>query len=643
VPLPESSPDSAGPRTAWGPGLSLWGLLILTAAIYWPGLAGPLVLDDHSNLEPLMGMGSSIVAWQEVLSDTDRGIGARPLAMLTFVANWLTSGGEVWSLKYTNLLIHLLCGTLLFWLGGRLLGEPLAGVAGRRWWLALLVAALWLLAPMLVSTVLYVVQRMAQLATLFVIAGLLCYVIGRQRLTSHRPSGIGLMCVCFLVFWPLATLSKQNGALLPLLAALVEFSFFARPRAPGDRRLVNGLLAFVVGVPAVGAGVLLAVNPDILGGSYQARDFTIYERVLSEARILWDYAANLLMLPGGSPFGLFHDDFVISRGLLDPPATIIAIAGWIGLLVLAWRLRGGAWSAILFGPAFFLAAHLLESTVFPLELYFEHRNYLPSIGLFLSLGVVAGRLIQRTRLKRSFIAVVALVPLAHGVMTVARVVNWQSTETLLLAAARNHPDSPRVHTGLADLYLGRNDIDKAFEHLDRAGTLYGDRQSYAIALHRLNVFCSSGRPVDEQHYRELSAQPGISDTVYTANALRLLVENVEQEACASVDLARIAEKIHRDVSATSGPGESDRNWSLRVYTARLLALLGRRREAVEHALVAADLQPTWLEPGLLALEYQLQLGDREGARRTLAELKRRDKGRVALYTRLIEDYARRLE
>jgi hypothetical protein len=83
VPLPESSPDSAGPRTAWGPGLSLWGLLILTAAIYWPGLAGPLVLDDHSNLEPLMGMGSSIVAWQEVLSDTDRGIGARPLAMLT--------------------------------------------------------------------------------------------------------------------------------------------------------------------------------------------------------------------------------------------------------------------------------------------------------------------------------------------------------------------------------------------------------------------------------------------------------------------------------------------------------------------------------------------------------------------------------
>jgi hypothetical protein len=82
---------------------------------------------------------------------------------------------------------------------------------------------------------------------------------------------------------------------------------------------------------------------------------------------------------------------------------------------------------------------------------------------------------------------------------------------------------------------------------------------------------------------------------------------------------------------------------LRIYTARLLALLGRKREAVEHALVATALEPSWLEPGLLAIEYQLQLGDREGARRTLAELKRRDDGRVALYTRLIHTYEQRLD
>ena len=628
---------------ATGPGVLLWVLLLLTVAIYWPGLSGPLVLDDFDNLEPLAGMGSGALAWREVLGDSPFALGTRPVAMLSFVANWQTSGGEVWSLKYTNLMIHLLCGVLVFWLAGRLLAEPKSGVAAHRWWLALLVAALWLLAPMLVSTVLYVVQRMAQLATLFVLAGLLAYTMGRQWLRVRRTAGIAAIALAFLVFWPLAALSKQNGALLPLLAAIIEFGFFSRPSASRDARLVHGLLALAVLLPAAAAAIALAVDPGVLGGSFQARDFTLYERLLSEARILWDYAANLLMLPGGSAFGLFHDDFTVSRGLLDPPTTVLAIAGWLALLLLAWMLRGATWSPILVGPVFFLAAHLPESTVFPLELYFEHRNYLPSVGLFLSIGVVAGRLAQRTRLKRTFAAMVALVPVAHGIATAARVVDWQSTETLLVASARSHPDSPRVHTGLAGLYLARNDIDRAFEHLDRADALYGERQRYAIALHRFAGYCTSGRPVDERHYRALLERDGIADTVYTANALRLLVERVENGACAGVDLPRIADKIHRDVEATRGPGASGRNVFLRMYTARLLALLGRRREAIRHALVAAELEPTWLEPGLLALEYQLQLGDREGAERTLAELRRRDRGTVALYTRLVDAYARRLE
>ncbi len=633
---------SLPPRAAWLPGVLLWGLLALTAAVYWPGLAGPLLLDDFENLEPLSGLQSGALRWQEIVAGPASGIEGRPVAMLSFVANWLTSAGETWSLKVTNLMIHLLCGALLFWLAGRLLAEPLARVAPQRWWLALLVASLWLLAPMLVSTVLYVVQRMAQLATLFVLAGLLCYVTGRQQLPARRRLGFGLMSLCFVLFWPLATLSKQNGALLPLLALVVEFSFFERPESRADRRLVHGLLAMFVIVPAVAASIALAMDP-ALGGSYQARDFSLYERLITEARVLFDYSFNLLMIPGGSPFGLFHDDFVVSRGLLDPPTTIVAIAAWIAMLVLAWNLRGSPWAAIVFGPVFFLTAHLLEATVFPLELYFEHRNYLPSAGLFLSLGVVAGRLIQPTRLKKSLIAIVAAVALTHGVITVARVFNWQSHETLLLASARSHPGSARVHTGLAGLYLGRNELDKAFEHLDRADELYAGKQSYAIALHRLSGYCSSGRPVDERHYAALETQDAITDTVYTTNALRLLMDKAERGECGNVDVVRIADVVDGHVGVTSGGGENDRNWALRLYTARLLALLDRKREAVEHALVAAELQSTWLEPGLLAIEYQLQLDDREGARRTLAELRRRDKGRVKLYTRLIEAYQRRLE
>jgi len=496
---------------------------------------------------------------------------------------------------------------------------------------------------MLVSTVLYIVQRMAQLATLFVLAGLLCYVVGRQQLVSRRGLGIGLMLLCFVLFWPLATLSKQNGALLPLLALIVEFCFFERPKSAADRRLIHGLLVVLVALPAVAAMIVLVVYPDGLGGTYQVRDFSTYERLITEARVLFDYTFNLLMLPGGSPLGLFHDDFVVSRALLDPPSTIVAIAGWGVLVVTAWWLRGGRWAAIMFGPVFFLAAHLLESTVFPLELYFEHRNYLPSLGLFLSLGVATGVLSQRTRLKKSFIAVVVLIPLANSVVTAARVVNWQSYETLLFASAQTHPASARVHTGLASIYISRRDLDKAFQHLDRADALYGARQRYATALHRLGAYCSSGRLVDERHYAALEAQANITDTVYTSNALRELGEKAGRGECRNVDLDRIADVVNQHVRATEGPGQSDRNWELRLYTARLLASLDRKREAIEHALAAGELQPTWLEPGLLALEYQLDLDDKEGARLTLAELRRRDDATVELYTRLIEAYERRLE
>ena len=94
--------------------------------------------------------------------------------------NWLTTGDGVWPLKLTNLVIHLLCGVLVFLLSNKLLAGPVASLGRGRPWVALWIAACWLLAPMLVSTVLYVTQRMAALATLFSLAALLFYVHGRE-------------------------------------------------------------------------------------------------------------------------------------------------------------------------------------------------------------------------------------------------------------------------------------------------------------------------------------------------------------------------------------------------------------------------------------------------------------------------------
>ena len=127
--------------------------------------------------------------------------------MASYVVNWLTTGDGVWPLKLTNLVIHLLCGVLVFLLSNKLLAGPVASLGRGRPWVALWIAACWLLAPMLVSTMLYVTQRMAALTTLFSLAALLFYVHGREGIAENRARGLGLIAMGLGVFWPLAIAS----------------------------------------------------------------------------------------------------------------------------------------------------------------------------------------------------------------------------------------------------------------------------------------------------------------------------------------------------------------------------------------------------------------------------------------------------
>ena len=147
----------------------------LTFALYWPGLAGPFLLDDFNTfIAKLPGDGSSFgVLLERVLADRSGPLG-RPLAMISFAANaWLAGGLDAYPIKLTNLLLHLLTGLGLYRFTWVLLrpGSPLGLDERRAAWAALLATAVWLLHPLHVSTVLYAVQRMAILAALFVVWG----------------------------------------------------------------------------------------------------------------------------------------------------------------------------------------------------------------------------------------------------------------------------------------------------------------------------------------------------------------------------------------------------------------------------------------------------------------------------------------
>ena len=612
-------------------------VLIVTAAIYWPGLSGDLVLDDAPTLEPVARLAAGELAWGEAIVQHDN---FRPVSMMTFVLNWVVTGDRVWPLKLTNLLVHLACGVLVFLLAGRLLARPVAGVDHRRAWIALWIAACWLMAPLLVSTVLYVTQRMAGLAALFTLASLLTWVHGRERIAEGRAGGLGFAAASLAVFWPLAVLSKENGVLAPVLIAVVELFFFAGGGAdPGARRarllLVGSLAAGVV----IGALVVVAA-PEAIFVSYAYRPFTAWERLLTEWRILFDYLANLLLLPGATPFGIYHDDYPVSPGLLTPATTLVAGLGWIAVLAGGWMTRGTRTGLIFFGLWFFLAGHLVESTILPLELYFEHRNYLPSVGVFFALGYAAYLLLARARLRGLVAGALILVPVAFGAVTYHRVLVWQSWERMLLAALSHYPDSVRVHTGLANLYVARGRLDEALAQLARAADRPGAAK-LGLAIHALSAWCRAGEAPPHAAYGRVAAAPA-TDDFYTINAVAWLTEAVERDECPGLDRARLADAVHRALGEAGDPGEHGNNWLLHTHAARMLAAADRVRDALGHLDLASRLEPERLEPGLLAVGYHLELGELEAARHALDGLERRDRGRVARHSRRIAEYEERL-
>ena len=132
----------------------------------------------------------------------------RPLSLLSFLIdanNWPT---DPWPFKRTNLIIHLVNGALLGLLAGKVLRVLEFDKHSARW-IALISTACWLLHPFLVSTTLYAVQRMAQLSTLFMFAGLAAYLHGRVLVTTNTVRAYSIMTLSLGFFTFLANQSRK--------------------------------------------------------------------------------------------------------------------------------------------------------------------------------------------------------------------------------------------------------------------------------------------------------------------------------------------------------------------------------------------------------------------------------------------------
>ena len=432
--------------------LSVVALLGLTALVYWPGLSGPFLLDDLSNLQPVRDWTEGRLGFANVVTGNASGPLGRPLSMATFAANAALGGYSPYSFKLGNLVLHLLCGSLIFALFSTLCRRD-SRMRNTTAWLPVAMTGVWLLHPLLVSTVLYSVQRMAILSALFTLTAMLCWWHGRQAIENGDiRRGSLLMFGAFPAMTILATLSKETGLLAPFLCWVLEAAYFS-PRTGDKRPLAARLfIGFACVLPLLAGVTAFLFQPERLLGGYANREFTLTERLLTEPRVLFDYLGALLM-PWGPSMGIFQDDYLVSKSVVSPPSTFFALAGWVTLMLLGWRLRRSV-PALAAGIGLYLVGHALESSVVPLYIYFEHRNYLPSIGAILAFTGAAAWAADCLKQRMDspglvFTSCAAGLILGLAAATYARTTVWQNKEAILASSLKHHPNSRGLRMEIA--------------------------------------------------------------------------------------------------------------------------------------------------------------------------------------------------
>jgi protein O-mannosyl-transferase len=387
----------------------------------------------------------------------------RPVTNLSFALNWFVTQDQPFGYHLINICIHYLTATVLFFSCILLLRTPTLKLSNSRQQqsTAVLTAILWIAAPIHTQPVTYIVQRMAQLATLFSITAILFFLLA--RLVTHR----GKQLTFFLLTLTCALLafgSKENSVILPLSILLIECIFFSKISSFFAKFIYNKKKALFISITLLlGTSILFFIYTNSIF-DYEHRSFTMTERLLTEPRILLFYLSQIFF-PSPSSLSIEHD-VILSNSLFTPWNTLPALGICIGLILYAF-IRAHKYPLLSFAILFFFLNHVIESTVIPLELLFEHRNYLPSLFLFLPVANLITMQLSDTRHKNKWgriftFATCAGFLILSGVSTYERNKVWATEQSLWEDAVAKAPKSGRAKLNLAKSYIENQRYDEAF-------------------------------------------------------------------------------------------------------------------------------------------------------------------------------------
>ncbi len=515
---PGAPPERPGAWARFGPVL---GILALGLFAYGNSLHGEWAFDDRIEVRD-----------NPALRDLPAFLGPagyaiypnRYVAYLTFAVNRSLGGADPFGYHVANLAIHLLASLLVYRLARLAFRAPLvrgSALAPASRGVAFVAGALFATHPLGTQAVTYVVQRLTSLAALLYLLAAVLYLAWRLADPARRARR-ALLYAGVLLSALLAVKTKEIAFTLPAALALLEWVLF--PRGGARRWLpIAPVAAIALLIPFAWLGIRAGSSGASLAGALDAAERatrlqTTASRVdylRTQAAVVREYL-RLLAWPTGQ--NLDHD-FPIQTSWLAPRVLLsLAVLGSL-LALAAWALRrtrpsrtgdpaplDPAWRLVALGIGWFFLALAVESSVIPIvDVIYEHRAYLPSVGVFLAAATLAGLALQALA-PASTQRLLALTGVALGLLlgslALQRNAVWATPLTLWTDVVAKSPGKERPHQNLGETYDALGKLPEAEREFRAAIAI--DPGSVAARTSLAIVLQKSGRPAEaEAEYREV--------------------------------------------------------------------------------------------------------------------------------------------
>lgn len=503
-------------------------LAVIVLLIYFHVLSSPFVLDDIDNIVDNLRI--------KDLSNLLDFSGTRYIGYLSFGLNYYFSGLNPYGYHVTNIVIHVINGILVYALICLTFKTPAfegkfsvdKSVFSAPPVIAFIASLVFVSHPIQTQAITYITQRLASLATLFYLLALVLYIKSRLlqvETEDKKEFAFSALPMTFYIFSLISTIlamkTKEISFTLPFILILYEFAFFttSRSRPLGtsiNRKNIYPLLPFlftllIIPLSRIDAGVSI-------GGVSESVGRVSY--LLTQFRVIVTYL-RLLILPVNQNLDY---DYPIYHSFFDLPVLLsFLFLLTIFVLVLflffqSWRKGRSYGLLISFGFLWFFITLSIESSVVPLlNVIFEHRLYLPSVGFFIAittalyggfqwagkrwLAASGGEIWKGVNGVLSFFLLCAvIVTLSLSVATYRRNLVWKDDFTLWSDAIAKAPNNARPHVNLGAVYYNRGSKDNAIAEYLKALELKPDAAMAHLGLGR--VYADKGRlPEAMKEYR----------------------------------------------------------------------------------------------------------------------------------------------